>query len=988
MIKLFHILLLSLIVSTALSSQNPYANEWINTELDYYKFQSKESGWIEIPVALLTTSGLENDPANWKLFTAGEQVPLYIPTDLTGEQASIGFYGTKNDGAFDKQLFKESAWQAQPEMSLYSDFRSYYLVHDMEGEHLRLTIGTNTVVAPLPDPEPHFYYRSYIQKANAFAFGEPGTTTPVFGILGEYSQGECWASGLVKENIPYTLKIPTEAYDTTNENDLSVNVTVIGRNRSIGVITDKAFTVSRNGAVKHSHRFRRFDASRATFRLRADEIELGPSGSNVKTNLLFEAKDGAVAGFSFETKFSITNGSIYYPRLFDFNGHDSFLMTLDISEDRLFEMEGFAFNNSFLLDLQNRKLLPADEYNDKQRFFIEKDFNANLRRPFLLFSLDNPVETIEELQLVQFADWAEEALQGDFILLYNSLLKEGEVDEVQRYIDYRESLEGGSHSVAAIDIAQLYDQFAQGINLHPLAIKNFLRFAWDNWETSPHYLLLVGKSISYEKCRFSSSQSANSLVPSFGNTPSDAMLVARDHSDYWPEMAVGRLPVQNASQLAAYLNKLIQYESLFAVDCDPDSHKWMQNVLHISKGYGDPQTESFANNLLAYEEVLKQPAGGMEVVANLSDAASSPPFGGGMEFKEYLENGLALINFFGHGVGAYWEYDINTDPTAYNLNGRYPIFLSNACSVGDIHNSVGNETMVEDYLLAPESGTVGFLASTGLNSAYFIDLFTTELIQQLNRDYYNQSFANAIKATIQEVYDEDDIDIKKVCTEVIWTGDPALKMYSYKNADFDLEEDSQFVTDSLSYLSRELRVSLSIKNHMRLLTDSIGVQLTLADSIGNFDSFTEKILMNARADSLSLIFSIPRENRLEGHITAKLEIEPEGLLDHCRENNEITGQIYFEPCPDCELNPGIDDLFSAVKVYPNPVQGSLHIAGPLEANCYATVFDAMGQQLLIRARLSMENGQASLSLKQLPAGNYHLLLELDGRGRVFPFVKE
>ena len=48
-----------------------------------------------------------------------------------------------------------------------------------------------------------------------------------------------------------------------------------------------------------------------------------------------------------------------------------------------------------------------------------------------------------------------------------------------------------SLSTVVIDINDLYNEFNFGI-YHPIAIKNFLRYAFQNWDTTPAYTLLVG----------------------------------------------------------------------------------------------------------------------------------------------------------------------------------------------------------------------------------------------------------------------------------------------------------------------------------------------------------------------------------------------------------------------------------------------------------------------------------------------------------------
>ena len=61
------------------------------------------------------------------------------------------------------------------------------------------------------------------------------------------------------------------------------------------------------------------------------------------------------------------------------------------------------------------------------------------------------------------------------------------------YLNYRTSSAGGSFNAQLMDINELTDQFAFGIQKHPLAIKNFINYARNTFFQKPEFVFLIGR---------------------------------------------------------------------------------------------------------------------------------------------------------------------------------------------------------------------------------------------------------------------------------------------------------------------------------------------------------------------------------------------------------------------------------------------------------------------------------------------------------------
>ena len=116
--------------------------------------------------------------------------------------------------------------------------------------------------------------------------------------------------------------------------------------------------------------------------------------------------------------------------------------------------------------------------------------------------------------------------QGDFLIITNELLTNATPggDPVEDYRVYRSSAAGGSYNAKVYLIDQLVDQFAYGIKMHPLSIRNFLRWARRNYALPLKNVLLIGKGVVYTMFRFNEANPDMNklcLVPTFGNPASD-----------------------------------------------------------------------------------------------------------------------------------------------------------------------------------------------------------------------------------------------------------------------------------------------------------------------------------------------------------------------------------------------------------------------------------------------------------------------------------
>jgi hypothetical protein len=77
----------------------------------------------------------------------------------------------------------------------------------------------------------------------------------------------------------------------------------------------------------------------------------------------------------------------------------------------------------------------------------------------------------------------------NYLIVYHKNFEQG----TQQLANYRSSQAGGAYNVAMVDVNQLYDYFCYG-EKNPLAIRNFVRYAFNQQTQDPEFLMLVGKA--------------------------------------------------------------------------------------------------------------------------------------------------------------------------------------------------------------------------------------------------------------------------------------------------------------------------------------------------------------------------------------------------------------------------------------------------------------------------------------------------------------
>ena len=302
--------------------------------------------------------------------------------------------------------------------------------------------------------------------------------------------------------------------------------------------------------------------------------------------------------------------------------------------------------------------------------------------------------------------------------------------------------------VSVVDVQDVFDEFNHGV-VHPRALKDFLAFAYHNWQRpAPRFVLLVGDaSWDYKNTDANDSRYADwtyrpgettrfvkntstpyaegaqlnrrNLVPTWpygtyqGHAASDTYLACVDGDDEIPDLAIGRFPVVSPEEVGAIVAKTIAYVE------QPEVGPWRRNMLFIANEDSGFQrrTETTADEFEArgFSPIKVYPPDKQSVTDEHS-----------RRITDALDEGVNIVHFLGHGGRYIWRTgppDLKLNRDLFTLDHldtlaptrRLPVVISLTCySAPFDHPSA--DSIGEKFLRVADRGAIAVVAASWRNS--------------------------------------------------------------------------------------------------------------------------------------------------------------------------------------------------------------------------------------------------------------------------------
>ena len=804
-----------------------FNNEWIDYNKTYYKLFVGANGLYRINQSVLAGLGIGNTPAEqFQLWRNGEQVPVFtsVPTGTLGAADFIEFFGEMNDGRPDKIMYRVADHQLNDKWSLETDTAAYFLTINPAGNNLRMTATSNNLVAGAT-PEPFFYHTLgvyYKQRIN------PGYAAIVGSAVysSSYDQGEGWTSTDIGQGTVRTENL-TGLFPFTGT---GANTPILRVNALGNALNPRRFSISVNGTQYDEVTMDYFDYVRRVVSVPVTAFAGGTAAVAIRN--MNTSSD----------RMALAQMELIYPRLFNFGGANQFAFQLSASASgNYLEISGFNhggvapilydFTNGqrYLCDIATPgvvkvQLLPA----------------SGVRRLQLISQATGIPQSVTSITQRNFVNYSLLANQGNYLMITHASLtgNVGATSPVEDYRSYRSSVLGGGHSAKVYLIDQLIDQFAFGIRLHPLSVRNFIRYARATFAAPVKNVMLLGKGVEYVSNRNNLSNpdlNRLSFIPTFGTPASDILLAADPGLDVRPKVSIGRLSAISADEIRSYLDKVLQYEQQLVYQSPLISDKaWTKNVVHVI-GSGDGTLgDMLTASMNGFSNIIKDTFYGANVHTFSKLTTAPVEQANAAMIYNLFEQGIGMLTYFGHSSASTLEFNLD-NPDSYNNTGKYPLFVLLGCNAGNFYTFnlqrlFSRETISEKFVLAPQRGSIATIASTGLGIVNYLDLYHGKILSAAASGQYGRSIGDIMRKSISDVFDlttQDDFFARFHCEQSSLHGDPALTLKgSSSKPDYVIEDQQVRINPNfVSVADANFKVEAAILNLGKAINRDIVVEV-------------------------------------------------------------------------------------------------------------------------------------------------------------------
>lgn len=344
--------------------------------------------------------------------------------------------------------------------------------------------------------------------------------------------------------------------------------------------------------------------------------------------------------------------------------------------------------------------------------------------------------------------------------------------ELEKFVAHRQAPKYWPHATPAqikvVTTTQIYQQFAWGLT-DPAAIRNFLKYAFENWHTPPVYVLCVGDANYDYQNHYRLNQPL--LVPAYsvGEKLTDDWFayLTRDRK---LDLITGRLPVKNRAELEIMVNKIINY------DLHPPTGAWANQLLFVADDDYQKQTYTPADAafMLDSEEMLQPPLTDFDISKIYLkyfpwDRSFNKPTAK-TRLLEKINEGILFLNYLGH---ASWNvlsheglFNAFNDFPALENGERLPLFFAGTCEVA-LFDDPHLVSLGERFVLKENGGALALIASARWNVHHASQLLNTDFCQNLFQSGTQKPIGEILTAGKSRIGFPDQMEL------IFLFGDPA-----------------------------------------------------------------------------------------------------------------------------------------------------------------------------------------------------------------------
>jgi hypothetical protein len=605
------------------------------------KIAVKQEGWYRVSQPELAAAGLsaKSDSRNLQLFADGRELPMNVLTASDGSLSAVEFYGVGLDTAA-------------------TNTRLYWLINGSQpGKRIPSVAGKGAGIG-----------------SGSFSYTvERKDRTIYFSNLRNGEAENFFGPVVARDGIDQMINL-SRVVPTTENAVLEVAVQGVTRK-------SHEVAVSLNGAALGTISFANQARGVAQFAVPQSKLKEGDNA----VRLVSQGDEGDIS--------LLDVIRLTYQRAFT---ADANLLRMSVNGGQLVSIDGFSSSSVRMVDVTdagNPQELAATVRPGKNGYTISALVSGAGQRRVLAFG-DSAVSQAASVTANQPSNWRRPAAAADMILLTRR-------DWFNAVEPLRALRQSQGLSVAVVDIDDVYDEFSFG-NKTPQAIKDFILYARTTWKKAPRFALIVGDA-SYDPKDFLGFGD-NDVVPTslidtqFIETSCDDCL-ADSNLDGVGEIAIGRLPARNLTEVTRMISKLVDYDGTTASD----------EILLVSDttdSYNFEASTTKLRNIIPASFKIE------EIDRGRLDPATAKT-----RLLDGINRGQKIVAYSGHGNAEQWRGDLLTTADARSLTNEQglAVFVAMTCLNGYFHDAM-SDSLAESLMKAEHGGAVAVWASSGMTS--------------------------------------------------------------------------------------------------------------------------------------------------------------------------------------------------------------------------------------------------------------------------------
>ncbi len=335
--------------------------------------------------------------------------------------------------------------------------------------------------------------------------------------------------------------------------------------------------------------------------------------------------------------------------------------------------------------------------------------------------------------------------------------------------------------VAEVDT--IYNEFSGGLP-DITGIRDFLKYAYDNWTPRPEYVLFFGGA-SYDYKGISGFKS--SYVPTWQSPESIWDITSYSTDDFFlkfapgdqPWLVSGRISSRSQAEANVVVDKIIGYETQSARD------GWSSRMLYVGDDSWTPQGEDgtqhsdaaeiLATNYTPNEFEKRKVYIAEYPTVNTAQGRRKP--GAYQAIIDEINRGALAVNYSGHGNPTVWAHEsifsVQTSiPQLVNAN-KLSVFYAATCNFSqfdDLKRYTGSELLMNK----PDGGSIAVVSATrkvfaGANAYLHQGIFR----HMFSRDQFGRLVVERpAKALFLQKSDQNSLNDQKF----FFMGDPTMQL--------------------------------------------------------------------------------------------------------------------------------------------------------------------------------------------------------------------